>query len=93
MEKHTMKNKYIFNKSLEINELDDQNVIFTPNMEKVYILGNVESVIIREFFVPISIDSAIQKISTFFDSNFCPEDCREDIDKLITEKILIYVEN
>lgn len=84
-----MKNNYILNPTFVLNFTDDYNIIFTPNMEKIYVLGEVENIIVNAFINPISINDAISKIClNFTSSTFKEAECLEFIHKLIEEEIL-----
>lgn len=41
---------YIFNPEYVINENENMNVVFASDMECVYILKDIESIIVKTFF-------------------------------------------
>ncbi len=85
---------YIFNPEYVINENENMNVVFASDMECVYILKDIESIIVKTFFQAKNIDEAVAEISAFFTSNsFRREECIEFINNLIEEGILVDAQN
>lgn len=82
--------KYVFNPDYIISNNKETDIIFTPNMDKVFILQEIESLIVNCFNSPLSIDEAISKIKPqFTDSSFSLTECIEFINKIIEFKIII----
>ena len=81
---------YIFNPEYVVCENDGASIVFTSNMEYVYVFKEVESIILKAFFQAKIIDEAIAEIRPLFsDESFMPKECVEFINILITEGVLI----
>lgn len=78
---------YIINPEYVLNEMDDQILLFTANMEKIYIFNVIEQIILLAFVEPTTIKQAVELIREHFCS-FKENECIEYIDKLISENIL-----
>lgn len=89
--------KYVINPEYIINEGDDTTVeakfVFTPNMEKIYVLQEVEATIVEAFTNAKSMDEAVAEIqSQFTPESFVAEECKEFIQKLLDAQILVNAE-
>ena len=81
---------YIFNPEYVVCENNSTSIVFTSNMEYIYVFKEVESIILKVFFHATIIDEAVEKISSVFsDGSFMPQECLNFINVLITEGILI----
>ena len=82
--------KYIFNPEYVINENEKMNVVFTSEMENIYVLKDVESIILKSFHQEKTIDEAVREIKTLFTyDTFNQEECIEFINTLIKEGVLV----
>lgn len=82
--------KYYFNPQYVINETEKVTAIFTDNMEYIYILNDVEKIIVSKFIEPRSMDEAVKAISDCFcGETFKKDECEEFINKLIEQRIII----
>ena len=83
-------NEYVINSEYNLTNNGENNIILTPDMGKVYILQEVETVILECFKVPISIDLAVANIQNKFSaSSFDRNECINFINQLIETGILV----
>ncbi len=82
--------KYIFNSEYVIDENENMSIVFSSDVEYVYVLQDIELRILKTFFKEKNIDEAVAEIGAFFSSeSYRREECAEFINKLIEEGILI----
>lgn len=83
-------NKYYINPNYVINQTEDFYTIFTENVDKVFILHDLESKILLTFNEPMSIEIAVNIISkNFSEETFNKSECIQYINELIKNRILI----
>lgn len=82
--------KYVFNSDFTINNSGKTDLVFTSQMEKIYVLQEIESIIVKSFEEPITIDEAVGRIKTqFTPESFVLKECLEFIDKIIDCNIIV----
>lgn len=79
---------FVINPEYVVNEMDDSIVLFTADMEKIYIFNDVEKIILNAFVDSIDLRHAVKEISAQFNS-FDENECIEYIEKLISERVLV----
>lgn len=76
------------NKSVEVNEVEDNTIILDENFKNVFIMDNIGSSIWNLFSEEITIKAAKEKIEEFYmDFNEC--EFYEFIDALIENQLLV----
>lgn len=86
--------RYVFNPEYIISNNDDTDIVFTPDMEKVYILREVESIIVKSFATAHTIDEAMDEIKKHFvPESFRSSECLEFIKEIIKYNILVHDSN
>ena len=86
-----MNRKIVINPDYIFNNMESANVVLTPTMENVYLLGDVETIITNAFASPITIVEALYTIKEQFDaSSFNESECLDFINKLLSSNILMY---
>lgn len=82
--------KFIINPEYTICENDEIDVMLTANMEQVYILQDVESLIVKCFLTPQTIKAAIATIRDNFTSDSFDEvECESFILEIIKSNIIV----
>ena len=82
--------QYYINPNYVVNQTEKYYTIFTEKVDKVFLLQEVESEILFVFSEPKSIDAAVEIIADKFTRNsFNEAECRQYINELIENKILI----
>ena len=86
--------KYIINPEYVTSRNENSNILFSSDMECVYVLKEVESIIVNTFLDPLSMNDAVEKLRTYFSiESFNAEECIEFINLLIEEKIIKDAQN
>ena len=86
--------KYIINPEYTICENDEIDVVLTANMEQVYILHNVESLIVKCFLTPQTIKAALVAIRDNFTSDsFDEAECEIFISEIIKSSIIVLADD
>ena len=82
--------KYIFNPEYVINKNEDANIVFTSDMKQIYILREIETLILECFNDYKTIDEAVIEISSIFTpESFVSSECEDFINELIQANILV----
>lgn len=86
--------KYVFNPEYSICQNDEIDVILTSNMEDVFVLQNVESIVVRCFLVPQTIKEAIMMIRNYFVvDSFNELECENFISEMIDSHIIVLADD
>ena len=86
--------KYIINPEYTICENDEMDVVLTANMEQVYILQDVESLIVKCFSTPQTIKEAIVTIRERFTlDSFNVLECESFISEIINAGIVVLADD
>ena len=82
--------QYIFNPAFSLSYNEDKSVIFTSDMKKVFILGDVEVAILKPFLEGNTIENALSEArKSFYDGQINLFECNKFIDDLINANILV----
>ena len=82
--------KYYINPNIVINKTENFQTIFTPNVDKVFVLQDIESEVLQVFITPMCIKDAVSILSQRFTSEtFNETECIQYINKLIEFEILV----
>lgn len=86
--------KYIINPEYTICENDETSVVLTSNMEYVYVLQEVESLIVKCFLKPQTINEAIVAIRDSFTlDSFDKAECETFISEIIKSSIIVLADD
>ena len=86
--------KYIINPEYTICENDEINVVLTSNMQHVYVLQDVESIIVKSFLTPKAIKEAMVTIrETFTLDSFNVLECESFISEIINAGIIVLADD
>lgn len=82
--------RYLFNPEYTICNNEGADFVLTPDMTQIFILKEIESVVVHCFMEPKAMDEAIHKISGIFtQASFVPSECEKFIRDLIEANVLI----
>ena len=86
--------KYIINPEYTICENEEVEVVLTSNMQQVYVLQNVESLIVKCFSAPQTIKNAIATIrESFTVESFNALECEIFIQEIIDASIIVLADD
>ena len=80
----------MFNYRYTICDNDDVSIVLTDTMHQVYLLRDLESLIVKSFIVPKTINEALAEIGEqIAQGSFKADECREFIDEAIIADLLV----
>lgn len=86
--------KYIINPEYTICENDEMDVVLTSNMEHIYVLQDVESVIVKCFLTPKTIEEAMVTIRESFTwDSFNVLECENFVSEIINARIIVLADD